>query len=154
MAGANHCARVNLAGYGYGVTIIFGEPDLLPRCASPYNARGYPSLLFSHPVSLQAPTAYLPDSLQLTPTSTSISIMAVASNGHSNGSNGYANGNGKAAHEDYAWATRVIHAGSEADEQTGAVIPPLSLATTFKQSAVGVHKVSAACIARCHRGRP
>lgn len=80
--------------------------------------------------------------------------MAVASNGHSNGttnghSNGHANGNGKAtngngkaAHDEYAWGTRVIHAGSEADEQTGAVIPPLSLATTFKQSAVGVHKVS------------
>lgn len=72
--------------------------------------------------------------------------MAVASNGHSNGSNGHANGhangNGKAAHEEYSWATRVIHAGSEANEETGAVIPPLSLATTFKQSAVGVHKVS------------
>lgn len=78
--------------------------------------------------------------------------MAVTQNGHSNGtangnatnghSNGHANGNGKAAHEDYAWATRVIHAGSEANEETGAVIPPLSLATTFKQSAVGVHKVS------------
>lgn len=76
--------------------------------------------------------------------------MAVTQNGHANGTtnghangaatNGHANGNGKAAHEEYAWATRVIHAGSEANEETGAVIPPLSLATTFKQSAVGVHK--------------
>lgn len=87
--------------------------------------------------------------------------MAVTQNGHSNGTanghvangNGHANGhsnghsNGKAAHEEYAWGTRVIHAGSEANEETGAVIPPLSLATTFKQSAVGVHKVSCILVA-------
>lgn len=43
-----------------------------------------------------------------------------------------------------AFGTRVIHAGSEANEETGAVIPPVSLSTTYKQSAVGVHKVSVA----------
>ena len=36
--------------------------------------------------------------------------------------------------------TRVIHAGQEPDPITGAVIPPISLSTTFKQSAAGVHK--------------
>lgn len=55
--------------------------------------------------------------------------------------------NGKVAKESsldsdsgYQFATRLIHAGSEANDDTGAVIPPISLSTTFKQSAVGVHK--------------
>ncbi len=33
--------------------------------------------------------------------------------------------------------TRAIHAGQEPDPVTGAVVPPISLATTFAQSAVG-----------------
>ncbi|PVU93520.1 hypothetical protein BB561_003229 [Smittium simulii] len=37
-------------------------------------------------------------------------------------------------------ATVAIHAGSEPDPVTGAVIPPLSLSTTFKQQEVGVGK--------------
>ena len=35
--------------------------------------------------------------------------------------------------------TRAIHAGQAPDPLTGAVVPPLSLATTFAQSAVGEH---------------
>lgn len=36
--------------------------------------------------------------------------------------------------------TRAIHAGQPPDPLTGAVIPPVSLATTFAQTAVGEHK--------------
>jgi cystathionine gamma-synthase len=35
--------------------------------------------------------------------------------------------------------TRAIHAGQEPDPTTGAVVPPLSLSSTFVQSAVGEH---------------
>jgi cystathionine gamma-lyase len=38
------------------------------------------------------------------------------------------------------FGTRAIHVGSAPSEETGAVIPPISLATTYAQSAVGVHK--------------
>ncbi|KAF9479850.1 hypothetical protein BDN70DRAFT_981821 [Pholiota conissans] len=38
------------------------------------------------------------------------------------------------------FGTRAIHVGSEANEETGAVIPPISLSTTYKQQAIGVHK--------------
>ena len=40
------------------------------------------------------------------------------------------------------FGTRAIHVGSEPSEETGAVIPAISLSTTYKQSGVGVHKVS------------
>ena len=40
------------------------------------------------------------------------------------------------------FATRAIHVGSESNVETGAVIPPISLSTTYKQEVVGVHKVS------------
>src|SRR3954464_2269782 len=33
--------------------------------------------------------------------------------------------------------TRAIHAGQEPDPSTGAVVPPISLATTFAQTSVG-----------------
>lgn len=36
--------------------------------------------------------------------------------------------------------TRAIHAGQTPDPTTGAVVPPLSLATTFAQQAVGEHR--------------
>lgn len=36
--------------------------------------------------------------------------------------------------------TRAIHAGQEPDPRTGAVVPPISLATTFAQDAVGRHR--------------
>ena len=36
--------------------------------------------------------------------------------------------------------TRAIHAGQEPDPATGAVVPPISLSTTFAQDAVGEHR--------------
>jgi cystathionine gamma-synthase len=36
--------------------------------------------------------------------------------------------------------TRAIHAGQEPDPSTGAIVPPISLATTFAQDAVGKHR--------------
>ena len=36
--------------------------------------------------------------------------------------------------------TRAIHAGQHPDPHTGAIVPPISLATTFAQEAVGRHK--------------
>lgn len=38
------------------------------------------------------------------------------------------------------FGTRAIHIGSSPSTETGAVIPPISLSTTYAQSAVGVHK--------------
>jgi cystathionine gamma-synthase len=40
----------------------------------------------------------------------------------------------------WAFETRAIHAGQEPDSATGAVVPPISLATTFAQREVGVHQ--------------
>jgi cystathionine gamma-synthase len=40
---------------------------------------------------------------------------------------------------DYGFETRAIHAGQESDVATGAVVPPITLATTFAQSDVGEH---------------
>ena len=36
------------------------------------------------------------------------------------------------------FATRAVHAGQEPDAETGAVVPPIHLATTFAQDGVGV----------------
>ena len=44
------------------------------------------------------------------------------------------------AEDGWGFETRAIHAGQEPDATTGAVVPPLSLATTFAQAAVGDHK--------------
>ena len=41
---------------------------------------------------------------------------------------------------DLGFETRAIHAGQEPDPTTGAVVPPISLATTFAQEAVGKHR--------------
>ena len=41
---------------------------------------------------------------------------------------------------DDGFETRAIHAGQEPDAHTGAIIPPISLATTFAQDAVGKHR--------------
>jgi cystathionine beta-lyase/cystathionine gamma-synthase len=43
--------------------------------------------------------------------------------------------------KEFGFGTRAIHAGQDPDPNTGAVIPPISLSTTYKQSAIGVHKV-------------
>lgn len=39
------------------------------------------------------------------------------------------------------FGTRAIHVGSDPDPNTGAVIPAISLSTTYKQDGVGNHKV-------------
>lgn len=42
--------------------------------------------------------------------------------------------------EGWGFETRAIHAGYEPDPTTGAVVPPISLSTTFAQDGVGDHK--------------
>ena len=42
--------------------------------------------------------------------------------------------------EGWGFETRALHIGQEPDPTTGAVVPPLSLSTTFAQAAVGDHK--------------
>ena len=39
------------------------------------------------------------------------------------------------------FGTRAIHVGSDPDPSTGAVIPAISLSTTYKQESLGRHKV-------------
>ncbi|HET9692252.1 MAG TPA: PLP-dependent transferase, partial [Acidimicrobiales bacterium] len=46
---------------------------------------------------------------------------------------------GAAGRRPQGFETRAVHAGQPPDPVTGAVVPPLSLATTFAQSAVGEH---------------
>ena len=41
---------------------------------------------------------------------------------------------------DDAFETRAVHAGQEPDPSTGAVVPPIVLASTFVQDAVGAHR--------------
>jgi len=58
-------------------------------------------------------------------------------------SNANGNGHSSAAHPtELGFSTRAIHVGSEPNEATGAVIPPISLSTTFAQDGVGNFKVS------------
>jgi len=45
------------------------------------------------------------------------------------------------SHSSHGFGTNCIHAGQPADAQTGAVIPPISLSTTFQQSSPGVKKM-------------
>ncbi|KAG7091862.1 hypothetical protein E1B28_008263 [Marasmius oreades] len=61
-------------------------------------------------------------------------------NGASEPTNGHANGVHKSPHVVDGFATRAIHVGSEPNPETGAVIPPISLSTTYAQDGVGVHK--------------
>jgi cystathionine gamma-synthase len=42
--------------------------------------------------------------------------------------------------ERLGFATRAIHAGQAPDEASGAVVPPITLSTTFAQSSVGEHR--------------
>ncbi|KAL1741202.1 Cys/Met metabolism PLP-dependent enzyme-domain-containing protein [Schizophyllum fasciatum] len=74
--------------------------------------------------------------------------MAPVANGtsHTNGvrANGvHSNGTHvvhKHPHASLGFGTRAIHVGSEANAETGAVIPPISLSTTYKQHGIGNHK--------------
>jgi len=53
------------------------------------------------------------------------------------------NGPNKVDHQTLdGFGTRAVHAGSDPDPATGAVIPAISLSTTYKQHGVGNHKVS------------
>ena len=45
-----------------------------------------------------------------------------------------------AAHSYQGFSTKAIHVGSEPNAATGAVIPPISLSSTFAQDGVGNHK--------------
>ncbi len=38
------------------------------------------------------------------------------------------------------FGSAAVHSGQDPDPHTGAVIPPISLSTTFAQEAAGVHK--------------
>ncbi len=63
--------------------------------------------------------------------------MAVQkTNGHSQAHKA----NDRHIHHDH-FATRSIHVGSEPDPSTGAVVPSLSVATTFEQDGVGEDRV-------------
>jgi len=42
--------------------------------------------------------------------------------------------------DDRGFETRAVHAGQEPDPSTGAVVPPISLSTTFAQQGVGRHR--------------
>jgi len=50
------------------------------------------------------------------------------------------NGHARPERSPDGFATNAIHVGSEPSQETGAVMPAISLSTTFKQDAVGVHK--------------
>jgi cystathionine gamma-synthase len=41
---------------------------------------------------------------------------------------------------EHGFETRAIHAGQDPDPATGAIVPPISLTTTFAQTAVGEHQ--------------
>jgi hypothetical protein len=68
-----------------------------------------------------------------------VSTNGLPTNGHSQNGNHVAPSTSSARHR---LATRLIHEGSEASAETGAVIPGISLSTTYKQTAVGQHQVS------------
>jgi cystathionine beta-lyase/cystathionine gamma-synthase len=44
-------------------------------------------------------------------------------------------------HHNLGFGTRAVHAGQVPDEGSNAVIPTISMSTTFKQFSPGVHKV-------------
>lgn len=75
-----------------------------------------------------SPLATHPSSPATALTSLNVSSEHLPSTSHQGGKEGF--------------ATRAIHVGSAANSETGAVIPPISLSTTYKQDAIGVHKVS------------
>jgi len=62
------------------------------------------------------------------------------SNGHANGHANGVNGSLKKHRNLQGFSTRAVHVGSEPNAETGAVIPPISLSTTYRQDAIGVHK--------------
>lgn len=69
--------------------------------------------------------------------SPSIDFLLSGINGRANGVNGVHSLKKRVD----GFGTRVIHVGSEPNPETGAVIPPISLSTTYRQDAIGVHRV-------------
>ncbi|KAL0572595.1 cystathionine gamma-lyase cys3 [Marasmius crinis-equi] len=61
-------------------------------------------------------------------------------NGHTNGHPNGKHSTPKVPHLIDGFGTRAIHVGSEPNPETGAVIPAISLSTTYKQDGVGNHK--------------
>ena len=47
----------------------------------------------------------------------------------------------KFAQEALGFATRAVHVGTEPDPSTGAIIPAISLSTTYKHEDIGRNKV-------------
>ncbi|KAG6329927.1 hypothetical protein ID866_9161, partial [Astraeus odoratus] len=64
--------------------------------------------------------------------------MTVATTNGANGHDGH--GRKRRLSQVDGFGTRAIHVGSEPNPETGAVIPPISLSTTYKQDGVGKHK--------------
>lgn len=54
----------------------------------------------------------------------------------------HSNGTKKLEQPQDGFGTRAVHVGSDPDASTGAVIPAISLSTTYKQHGIGNHKVS------------
>jgi hypothetical protein len=53
----------------------------------------------------------------------------------------HSNGIKKLEQPQEGFGTRAVHVGSDPDPSTGAVIPAISLSTTYKQHGIGNHKV-------------
>jgi cystathionine gamma-lyase len=68
----------------------------------------------------------------------------VSNEGGATNGNGHANGKIHQL-ESLRFETKAIHVGSEPSEDTGALIPAISLSTTFLQHGVGGFKVSKFC---------
>ena len=85
-----------------------------------------PELLGSYLCTITLPLALI--TMTPSPAGTKGSLNGVAHHTHTNSFQGF--------------STRAIHVGSEPSEDTGAVIPAISLSTTYKQKAVGDFKVS------------
>ncbi|KAF9524328.1 pyridoxal phosphate-dependent transferase [Crepidotus variabilis] len=75
----------------------------------------------------------------MTPALDLLLTTAGGANGHHRHVNGHNGVNGLKKRVD-GFGTRAVHVGSEPDPSTGAVIPAISLSTTYRQESIGVHK--------------
>lgn len=77
----------------------------------------------------------------MTPVPTSLVAPLVQNgNGHLNGHvHGHVNGV-STKKQIQGFGTRAIHVGSDPSSETNAVIPPISMSTTYKQDGIGIHK--------------
>jgi cystathionine gamma-lyase len=91
-----------------------------------------------HSTSLHLRIHHSDNTLSMSP-----ALLTTGSSTHLNGHSPETNGHSSAPAKPTAgFGTRAIHVGSEANAETGAVIPPISLSTTYKQDGVGNHKAS------------